>query len=285
MRSSAGEVSDLREMQRLVQRSWARASRPPVQFHVGDLAWWSREQERRTRLWREHRTAVAWGWLSPPAELEFAVAHDRPDLHDEVLAWFEAEAEPGVLETWALESDAARTEALERRGYRQAGGAFFVHLARRLDDVPRAELPAPYRLNHVRGADDVPRRVAVQRAAFTSTMTEEKYRRLLATWPYRPELDVVVESPDGDYAAFCLAWLDDENAVGELEPVGTHPAHARRGLARAACLEALSRLRDAGARVAVVYARGDPDYPAPLSLYRSLGFEPTGRQLSFALRR
>jgi ribosomal protein S18 acetylase RimI-like enzyme len=160
-----------------------------------------------------------------------------------------------------------------------------VHLARRLDDIPRADPSAPYRLDHVRDPDDVSRRVAAQRAAFVSTLTDEKYRRLRTTWPYRPELDVVVQAADGACAAFCLAWLDDENAVGELEPVGTDPAHARRGLARAACLEALHRLRGVGARTAVVYARGDAEYPAPLRLYRSLGFDPCGRQLRFVLPR
>jgi predicted N-acetyltransferase YhbS len=256
-----------------------------VQFHIGDLAWWNREPERLTRLWREDAEPVAWGWLSPPDELEFAVCPDRRDLHDQVLAWCEETAGPGAVSTWMLESDETGTAALARRGYRQADGAFFVHLARSLDELATAELPPSYGLAHVRGPGDIPRRVAVQRAAFVSTMTEAKYRRLLATWPYRPELDVVVETDGGEHAAFCLAWLDEDNAVGALEPVGTHPAHARRGLATAVCLEALRRLRELGARVAVVYARGDDEYPAPLRLYRSLGFEPCGRVRRFVLPR
>jgi ribosomal protein S18 acetylase RimI-like enzyme len=276
---------ELRDMQRLVQRCWAHAGRPPVQFHIGDLAWSNREPERLTRVWREDGQPVAWGWLSPPAELEFAVSPDRRDLHDQILAWFEETAEPGTLSTWMLESDEAGTGALSRRGYGPADGAFFLHLARSLNDLPAAALPPSYRLAHVRGPAHVPRRVAVQRAAFASTMTEAKYRRLLATWPYRPELDIVVETAAGDHAAFCLAWLDEDNAVGELEPVGTHPEHARRGLARAACGEALRRLRELGARVAVVYARGDDEYTAPLRLYHSLGFEPCGRVLRFVLPR
>jgi ribosomal protein S18 acetylase RimI-like enzyme len=258
---------------------------PSAEFHVGDLAWWNREPERQTRVWYEGETAVAWGWLSPPNELEFAVNQEHPNVHDEVLTWFERETRSPTLETWALGIDKAKADALQRRGYRQASGPFFVQLRRGLGDLPQPEVPAPYRLANVRGVEDVARRVAVQRAAFASTTTEDKYRSLLRTWPYRADLDVVVEAPDGECAAFCLAWFDPENAAGTLEPVGTHPAHTRRGLASAACVQALNRLRQFGATIAVVHARGDDEYPAPLRLYRSLDFEPTGRRLRFVLRR
>ena len=272
-------MTELREMQRLVQDAWRKRG-PLVEFHVGDLAWMSREPEARNRVWRADADPVAFAWISPPDELGYLVDDDA--LHDDVLEWFERESDD-IRTVWALETDAAKTRALAERGYRRADGAFFVHLTRSLDDVPAAPVPHGYRLSHV-GADDVPRRVAVQRAAFAgSTTTEEKYRRLLRTWPYRPELDVVVEAADGAYAAFCLGWLDDENAVVELEPVGTHPEHARRGLATGAILDALRHASDHGARTAVVYARGDEAYPAPLRLYRSLGFEPVAAQHRYAL--
>ena len=261
-------------MQRLVQDVW-RARGPLVELHVGDLAWMSREPDARTRVWRADGDAVAVAWIASPGELGYLARDDS--WHHHVLDWFERDAGEAAA-VWALHTDITKTGSLEARGYRRAEGAFFVHLTRPLDDVQPAAVADGYSLSHVRPAD-VPRRVAVQRAAFDgSTMTEEKYARLLDTWPYRPELDVVVEAPDGTFAAFCLAWLDDENAVVELEPVGTHPEHARRGLATAAIREALRRARGLGARITVVYARGDVDYPAPLRLYRSLGFEPLAAQ-------
>ena len=90
---------------------------------------------------------------------------------------------------------------------------------------------------------------------------------------------MVVEAPDGSFAAFCLAWLDEENRVGELEPVGVHEDHRRRGLGRAVSLAALARLREAGADTCVVYAVERADYPAPLALYTSLGFESRARHV------
>jgi ribosomal protein S18 acetylase RimI-like enzyme len=103
----------------------------------------------------------------------------------------------------------------------------------------------------------------------------------MSAYPYRRELDCVVEAPDGSFAANCLVWLDEENRVGELEPVGTDPRFRRRGLAAAVCTYAVSQLREHGAATAVVYARGDPAYPAPRKLYESIGFRQYASSVSF----
>src|SRR4051794_22722208 len=81
--------------------------------------------------------------------------------------------------------------------------------------------------------------------------------------------------------SYCLAWLDDENRVGELEPVGTHADFRRRGLAAAVCAFALRRLREEGAELAVVYARGNAAYAGPKQLYESLGFRPHARTVTY----
>jgi ribosomal protein S18 acetylase RimI-like enzyme len=264
-------VSDLRELQRIVQDAW-RLRGPPVDFHVGDLAWASREPGYEIRLW-----PGAGAVRFPPAELELVLADAPDDVISEALDWFEPE------EIWALENDAPRLAELERRGYCRDEGPFFLHMTRALDDLPQPELPEGYAIRPI--GDDLERRVAVQRAAFAgSTLTTEKYARLIRTWPYDPELDLAVEAPDGSFASFCTAWLDDENRVGELEPVGTDPTHGRRGLARAVCLAALGALREHGAEQAVVLARGDDAYPAPRALYGSLGFEPIGLKHRYTRR-
>ena len=110
------------------------------------------------------------------------------------------------------------------------------------------------------------------------------YASVRAAWPYRQDLDCVVEAPDGSIAAYALAWLDEANGVGELEPVGTHEAHQRRGLGRAVNLFALQRLRDAGATLALVACRGDAAYPIPRRLYESVGFREQYRTLAFRRR-
>jgi ribosomal protein S18 acetylase RimI-like enzyme len=124
--------------------------------------------------------------------------------------------------------------------------------------------------------------VAVHQAAFApSHVDEESYRAITVAWPYRSDLDCVAVAPDGSFVAFCLVWLDERNAVGEMEPVGTHPGHRRRGLGSAVCLEALSRLRDAGATSAIVSARGDDAYPSARALYASIGFREHTRNVKY----
>ena len=83
-------------------------------------------------------------------------------------------------------------------------------------------------------------------------------------------LDLVAMAPDRTFAACCLFWLDEENAVGQIEPVGTHPDYRRRGLGRALIEEGLRRLRALGATTA--YVRPEDPRPDLLQSYESCGF-------------
>ena len=107
----------------------------------------------------------------------------------------------------------------------------------------------------------------------------------MAAWPYRPELDLVLAAPDGQWVANVCAWLDEANAVGELEPVGVDADCRRRGYGRLVCLAALHALRAAGATRAIVGARGDDAYPVPRRLYGGLGFAPYARTVFFERQR
>jgi ribosomal protein S18 acetylase RimI-like enzyme len=281
-------------MQKLVTAAW-RAHGPKVVRHVGDVAWGryqhvGREAEWKTRLWEEDGELVAWAWLFRPHELRYQLDPKRPDLLPAVLDWFEDEAgrSDGPLVTSALPEDEASARELERRGYeRVTGGPWLAFLIRTLAEPVRApSVPDGFRLRTMHGDEDVEARVAVHRAAFhPSRVTVESYHNVVRAHPYRADLDCVVEAPDGSFASYCLAWLDEEVGVGELEPVGTHPDYERRGLASAVCRFALRRLQDIGATTAIVYARGDDDYPAPKRLYESIGFRQHTRSLEYRKQR
>jgi GNAT superfamily N-acetyltransferase len=81
---------------------------------------------------------------------------------------------------------------------------------------------------------------------------------------FRPELQIVVEAPAGPLVCYAGMWIDPVNGVCYVEPVCTDPAFRRRGLARAAVLEAVRRCGEAGARTAYV--------GSVLPLYLSAGF-------------
>jgi ribosomal protein S18 acetylase RimI-like enzyme len=67
-----------------------------------------------------------------------------------------------------------------------------------------------------------------------------------------------------------MAWWDPDGAVGEFEPVGTHPDHQRRGLSRALLTWGIRRYAERGARVVQVYS--DTTNAASEALYESVGF-------------
>ena len=237
-------------------------------WHVGDLAWGlrqhaGREHEWRIRLWEDDGAVVAWSWLKTgTGDLELDVRTDRRELLDEILD------EPDARTAYAFEDDEELRRALARHGFEHPGEAMHYN-ARGLPEPPSPPaLPDGFRCRTVEPID-LEERVAVHRDVWApSRVTEESYANVMSTWPYRRSLDCVVEAPDGRFAAYCLVWPDDENAVGELEPVGVRHEYRRRGLGTAVCGFALRRLYEDGGRQAIVYCRTE----AACELYRALGF-------------
>lgn len=79
-------------------------------------------------------------------------------------------------------------------------------------------------------------------AEAASSLSESALADIQTVWPYRQDLVIVAEAPDGMLAASCIAWLDEANAAAEIEPLGVVPEHRRLGLGRAVCLEAVNRV-------------------------------------------
>jgi GNAT superfamily N-acetyltransferase len=96
----------------------------------------------------------------------------------------------------------------------------------------------------------------------------EWYRNVQRAPLYRRDLDLVVEAPSGELAAFCTVWLDDACQIGLFEPVATHPDYLRRGLGSAVMAEGLRRLQHMGAVMAYVGSYSE----SAGGLYASMGF-------------
>jgi len=267
--------ADLRLMQDLTAECW-RLDGPFVIATIGDLPWWmyqhlNKLDEARVRLWLEDGRCVAWGWVE--GGLIFMVHPQHRERLADVLDWAEADA------VTALEHDTASIEALRARGYVADESRWFDHMTRSLDDLPEPRVHDGYALRAVRGEEELLARTESHRAAWEpSRVVPASYRAVMRAWPYRAELDWVAVAPDGTFAANCLCWLDEANRIAELEPVGTHPDHRRRGLATAVCLAALSAARAAGADTGLVYpVNGLP----AATLYESIGFRAISRHLTF----
>lgn len=260
---------------------------------IGDLAWRARyhthsELSLEIRLWLEGEKLVAWTWLRTRGGLDLYVIPDRSGdeaLWDEMLDSVDVEVarrleagdELEEVYTWFTD-EPGMAERLQRRGFVQSqepGGSVLIA---DLAAVPELVAPSGYELGWVANDDDVHERVESHRTAFApSDLTEPMYRRVRGTWPYRPELDRIVKSAEGEVAACCLAWFDESNRAGLLEPVSTHPAHQNRGLGRLVVADALQALRAAGATVAQIGTSG----PAARAAYTAAGFRPWKHETTF----
>lgn len=268
-------------MQELVQRTW-RGNR---RFHVGDLAWSARcavgaEDPTLGSLWLEDGRVVGWARAEAPGHLELLVDDHHVGLMPEILDWFEDTVDGEDLTCLVMQTDKGLRAALEERGYRvQPDEPFYTRFVRDLFALPRVTLPPGYTFSSVR-ADQAGRRAAAHRAGWSdvgTSLTEAGYAEVMASYPYRPETDVVVVSPDGEWVASALGWYDEVNRVGLLEPVSCDPGHRRRGLARAAVNQVLHAFLALGGDFAVALPRGDTGHPGPAALFRRIGFLPSTR--------
>jgi len=239
---------------------------------------------------------VAWGWISAPerirvsagewalsdTSLAWQVAPGRPALLAEVLRWFDARAGGAPQTTTARAGDAQALDELGQAGYaRDHGAPWFQLNTRALDGLAEPGLPPGFRFLTAAQADPA-LVVAAHRAAWhPSAFTADSLNAVRSTWPYRDDLAVFVQAPDGRLVASALAWYDDVTRTAELEPVGTDPGFRRQGLGRAVSLFGLRQAREAGAAEAIVSCRGDERYPVPRRLYRSAGFTELSRDLVF----
>ncbi|MFF4866886.1 GNAT family N-acetyltransferase [Streptomyces sp. NPDC001231] len=150
---------------------------------------------------------------------------------------------------------------------------------RDLDDVEQPVLPDGFRF---RTADEAGPQAAVQAhvdAWAPSPYTAEGYEGVRRTPPYRGDLHVLVEAPDGTMAASTIMWLDEANRTAEFEPVGTHPDYWRLGLGRAMLLHGMHLAREAGAHHMTVACLGAPGHPQARGLYYSVGFREFTRDV------
>jgi GNAT superfamily N-acetyltransferase len=298
---------DLRLMQALAEQvSELRPELVNNESSVGELAWvYGKDHAElgdtwRRRLWYDGGELVAWGWIFLPykvlrsdgqfneitrAYLAWQLRPDRPELLDEILDWYDTEAANTDRGTGVRTADKDALARLAEHGYRldtrtASDDGFWQQLnVRDLTDVPEPELPAGFRF---RTAGEVGPEAAVRAhrdAWHPSSFTERGYAGVRVMWPYREDLHVLVEAPDGTLASTAIMWLDEHNRTAEFEPVGTHRGYRRQGLSSALLLEGMRRARQAGATRMLVNCLGAPAYPAARDLYLGVGFREFTRDV------
>lgn len=255
-------------------------------FHVGDLIWGMYrstlfDPRENIRLWERDRQLLGFAWFDAPNSVNMQISpalSGQGQLEAEMLEWAAERArdcqqgsqEPPTLSTWCMADDQWRDAFLAERGFARDSYEmlhFHYDLSGPIADTPLDQIV----IRPVGGEHEYQERVDIHREVWQpSKVTLEAYRRLRAAPIYRPDLDLVAAQPDGHFASYCICWLDSANQIGEFEPVGTRPAFRGRGIGKAVIVEGLRRLRDAGARTAIVYT---PRHNQPgQQLYLSAGF-------------
>lgn len=298
-------AADVQLMQGLAQRVTAvRPDMISADASYGELAWvWGQGSSShgdawRRRFWYDGDELVAWGWAALPRQvrrsdgsirnvtdstLAYQIHPDHLALIDDVIDWYDdvaagldrmafpTDAEEHALKRWAAHGYEPDPDALSDTGD-------WTQLNRRdLADIQSPVLPEGF---HFRTADEVGPAAAVQAhlAAWApSTYSAQAYEDVRATAAYRGDLHILVEAPDGTMAASTIMWFDPANKSVEFEPVGTHPAYRRQGLASAMMLHAMHQARTAGATHATVVCLGAQGHPSARALYYSLGFREISR--------
>jgi ribosomal protein S18 acetylase RimI-like enzyme len=137
---------------------------------------------------------------------------------------------------------------------------------------PDFQPPEGYSIRQVRLPEEYEKYKSVLSSVFPhcSTMTEEMARLYTEASFYNDELDLIVEAPDGSFAAFVTVRIDPVSRMAELEPVGTHPDHRGLGLGKAVCAEGIRRLQKYNPTCLVIL--GAASTKGATKLYDSLGF-------------
>jgi ribosomal protein S18 acetylase RimI-like enzyme len=258
--------NDLTAMLALTRDSW-RNWQPYTHYHVGDLSWRLRNPDYETglRLWFDDTGRLAGFSEFANGSLDFQVHPDYRDvLEPQILTWTEEESiriapedgsVPTIL-TWANPGEAGFIALLESRGYQREEAHFCTHIGLIAGDIPEPPLPEGYRVRHLRSEEEIEARVQAHRDGWqTNKMTVEAYRRLMAMPGYRPELDIVAVAPDDTMVACCNCWIDEENRVGEFEPVATHASYRQMGMGRAIIRYGQRQMHRYGAHTAFVVSR------------------------------
>jgi mycothiol synthase len=236
---------------------------------------------RPVQLWEAADGELVGYVLSEGAgDAHLQVHPDYRYLEEEMITWAEAylsapdEDGRSGLEMVVQEYDAHRQRLLAGRGFEKmpyGGMSRYLRLGK--GEIPEPAIAEGYTLRTTHPTDlaDCQRIADLLNAAFNRDFhNAEEYQNFARCAPsFRQDLDLVMVAPDGSFAAYVGIPYDEANRRGIFEPVCTHPAHQRKGLARALMLEGLHRLKAIGAVDATV---DTGDMVPANALYSAMGF-------------
>lgn len=268
---------------------------PQDNQHVTDLPYrlcsWALDEPGNVGLWVDAGGSLL-GWVvmqTPFWTIDYAV-HPAvsPELLPAMLAWADDRAW-GLqgcsyqLPCWfvmAFADLSARARAFEAAGFAcQADvgeDSWSEVMMLRPPQLPvRAQrIPQGFMVRPLAGESEVQAYVELHQAVFETRNMRVPWRQRILQHPaYRSDLDIVVQAPNGELAAFCIGWLSrnpDNRLAGQVEPLGCRAEYRRYALGRVALSEVLRRLQAAGAES--ISVQTDNYRNTAWALYENVGF-------------
>jgi ribosomal protein S18 acetylase RimI-like enzyme/ABC-type cobalt transport system substrate-binding protein len=266
---------------------------PADNLHGTDLPYrfssWALEDPDNVRLWFDKdQHLVAWVVLQTPFWTIDYVCHpdNKLNLHQEILAWADQRAHKTIntayghpawyVDVFSGQSD--RIHDLESLGFKcQADigeDSWSKVLMKRSVKTPVKVYspPSGFIVRSLAGDGEVKDYVELHQSVFESrNMTVDRRMRTLQHPNYKPELDIVVESPDGHLGAFCICWFDESSRDGRVEPLGCHKDFRRYALGRVALSQGLHRRQSLDAQN--IFVETDSYRNTAFRLYESFDFQ------------
>jgi predicted N-acetyltransferase YhbS len=269
---AAGEVA-LALASGLLQRARLADAEAGI-WEAADVQWWWREPRPSDNVdqlfWVDSRGPVAcvlltsWAedsWQCDPIIVPGAPAPDPALVWGRALAQIAAHTSGGV-EVPVPDDDLVFKELVESAGF-VGGESSGVAWMRTPDRLPEAPLPEGFILVDRTQRQGTPHPMRHRNGEHV----EERLRSLAL---YSADLDLAVETVDGQIAGYSLYWFDPVTEVGLVEPVRVEDEYQRRGIARAMLVAGIDRLASKGAkRVKIGYGT-----EAAAALYKNVGFQP-----------
>lgn len=237
----------------------------PVWEYAYTHPWFDEEAMQRIGIWEDGGQIVGVALYELRlGEAFFQVHPDYASLKTEMLDYAE-DALAGtddegrrILRAYVNDFDTAFAQEVQARGYALDPGwhrpmAEFVIP----EPFPPIYVPEGYRLKSLADDNDLGKVDRVLWRGFNHPGDPppdgiEDRKKMQSGPHFRHDLTIVVETPNGDFAAFGGMWFDPVNRIGYVEPVATDPDYRRKGLGTAAVLESIRRCGELGATVAYV---------------------------------
>ena len=283
-KSYSGYKKEYFEMRNLLIESY-RISRKPLNWLLGRLDNWryasftdkikenTSYYQENAHLWKNERNELIGFFISENGKSYFEIQiHPKYRfIEKEILEW--------ILKNWAKSKtqivtniyawNEDRIKLLAEYGFENKG-LEAVDFCYDTNLYPKnLTIDGDYHFETFSENYNYENHIETQRLAFGRTkdqLNREWFETKCLAPGYSSNWDFIVVDSKGNHLAFCVAWLDADNKIAEIDPVGTHPDYRKKGLAKAVITNCFIKLQKNGIHKAQIIGFSD----IAKKLYRSL---------------